>query len=50
MKKRPTNPHEHAVAMGFDAMRISLGIKPKTFSGSEVVEWLCMMLGIEAWK
>lgn len=31
---------EFAICMGFDAMRICLGLEPENYSYKEVVEWM----------
>lgn len=36
-------PTEWCVVMGYDAMRIALGQKPKTFTFDEVIAWLNSM-------
>lgn len=35
-----TEARVFAVQMGFDAMRICLGMKPKNHSASEVLRWM----------
>ena len=35
---------EFACCMAWDAFRVAIGHKPKTFSGSEILRWLEIML------
>ena len=37
------NPHQFAVCMGMDAMRLCLGISPRNFTRDEVIRWLRLM-------
>lgn len=37
------NPHEFAVCMGMDAMRLCLGIPPRNFATKDVIRWLRLM-------
>lgn len=36
----PTKQHETAVCMGFDAMRICLGMSPQNFTAEQVRQWM----------
>ena len=38
-----TEAMQTAICIGFDAMRIALGVEPKNYSVDQVIMWLTLM-------
>lgn len=44
------HPKELSVCMAYDALRLSLGGKPSTFTPAEIVTWLSLVGGLDIRK